>query len=85
MEQFLPGRFMSESTSLDGKEQRWEFLLGTYHGLPLICDMPAFATTNEATAAATAALAEAREIYRWLGSPDNSKANMSRKVPTTQP
>jgi hypothetical protein len=64
--------FPDSGDSEDGKEIRWEFrppVDPRDHGLPVIIDVPAFATMEQVRTAAIAAFAEVRALYLWMSVP----------------
>ena len=45
---------------------QWEFLVGACHGLPVVVDVIAYSSLEQAKAAAIAAFFQAKSDYTWL-------------------
>src|SRR5271165_2331617 len=66
IEQSIGGRFVQEHLSKDMPTVQWEFLVGACHGFPVIVEVIAYSSLEQAKAALIAAFSQAESDYTWL-------------------
>jgi hypothetical protein len=80
IEHRIGGRFVQESLSKDMPTVQWEFLVGACHGLPVVVDVIAYSSVEQAKAASIAAFFQAESDYTWLIEKNNKLTGAEASV-----